>query len=93
MVRVSEEVAEQRRKRIREAAQDQGRQPSEDALYLAGWTLVVTGVAQSIAQAQQRANDLAARVVIPDVRYRRDIGARLIAGDFSRVEGLGLLDD
>jgi hypothetical protein len=44
MVRVSEEVAEQRRKRIREAAQDQGRQPSEDVLYLAGWTLVVTNV-------------------------------------------------
>ncbi len=44
MVRVSEEVAEQRRKRIREAAQDQGRQPSEDVLYLAGWTLVVTHV-------------------------------------------------
>src|SRR5436305_389964 len=56
-----------------------------------GWTLVVTGVAESIAQAQQRANDLAARVVIPNVRYRRDIGARLIAGDFSRIEGLGLL--
>ena len=31
-------------KRIREAAQDQGRKPSEDVLYLAGWTLVVTNV-------------------------------------------------
>src|SRR2546421_6241010 len=58
-----------------------------------GWTLVVTGVAESIAQAQQRANDLAGRVLIPNVRYRRDIGARLIGGDFSRVEALGLLDD
>jgi alkanesulfonate monooxygenase SsuD/methylene tetrahydromethanopterin reductase-like flavin-dependent oxidoreductase (luciferase family) len=44
MVRVSEEVAQQRRKRIREAAQDHGREPSEEVLYLAGWTIVVTNV-------------------------------------------------
>ena len=55
-----------------------------------GWTMVVTGVAPTIAQAQSRANDLAARVHIPNVRYRRDIGARLIAGDFQRVAALGL---
>ena len=44
MVRVSEEVATQRRERIREAAQDQGREPSAEVLYLAGWTIVVTNV-------------------------------------------------
>jgi DDE family transposase len=44
MVRVSDEVAEQRRKRIREAARDHGREPSEEVLYLAGWTIVVTNV-------------------------------------------------
>jgi phosphoribosylamine--glycine ligase len=58
-----------------------------------GWTLVVTGVAETITEAQQRANELAGRVVIPNVRYRRDIGARLIGGDFSRLESLGLLGD
>jgi phosphoribosylamine--glycine ligase len=58
-----------------------------------GWTLVVTGRGASIAQARERANALAARVAIPNVRYRRDIGDRLIAGDFARVESLGLLDD
>lgn len=47
MVRVSEEVAEQRRKRIRERAQDHGTKPSEDLLYLAGWTIVVTNVARA----------------------------------------------
>jgi len=36
---------------------------------------------------------IASRVVIPNVRYRRDIGDRLIAGDFARVEALGLLDE
>lgn len=44
MVRVPPEVAEQRRQRVREAAQDQGREPSEEVLYLAGWILVVTNV-------------------------------------------------
>ena len=44
MVRVSEEVAKQRRERIREAARAHGREPSEEVLYLAGWTIVVTNV-------------------------------------------------
>src|SRR5215213_2835095 len=56
-----------------------------------GWTLVVTGVASSIAAARGRANGLAARITIPNVRYRRDIGERLINGDFARLEALGLL--
>jgi phosphoribosylamine--glycine ligase len=56
-----------------------------------GWTLVVTGAGASIDTARQRANALATRVTIPNVRYRTDIGARLAAGDFDRVERLGLL--
>src|SRR3954468_9915863 len=57
-----------------------------------GWAMVVTGVGDSIASAQQRANRLADRVLIPNVRYRRDIGDRLMAGDYARVEKLCLLD-
>jgi phosphoribosylamine---glycine ligase len=57
-----------------------------------GWALVATGVGDSIAAAQQRANRLADRILIPNVRYRRDIGDRLIAGDYARVERLQLLD-
>jgi phosphoribosylamine--glycine ligase len=57
-----------------------------------GWTMVVTGVARTIMQAREAANRRAGRIVIPNVRYRRDIGDRLIAGDFARVEALGLLD-
>jgi phosphoribosylamine--glycine ligase len=56
-----------------------------------GWTMVVTGTGSSIADAQARANRLAARITIPNVRYRLDIGNRLIAGDFARVEALGLM--
>jgi DDE family transposase len=44
MVRVPEEVAEQRRKRLREAAHKHGRQPCDEVLYLASWTIVVTNV-------------------------------------------------
>jgi phosphoribosylamine---glycine ligase len=40
----------------------------------------------------RRANRLADRVLIPNIRYRRDIGDRLIAGECARVEKLGLLD-
>jgi phosphoribosylamine--glycine ligase len=57
-----------------------------------GWAMVVTGVDETIALAQQRANRLADRVLIPNVRYRRDIGDRLIASDYAAVEALGLLD-
>ena len=53
---------------------------------------VATGVGESISAAQQRANRLADRVLIPNIRYRRDIGDRLIARDFARVESLQLLD-
>jgi hypothetical protein len=44
LIRVSEEVAEQRRKRLRETAQEHGREASAEVLYLAGWTIVVTNV-------------------------------------------------
>jgi phosphoribosylamine---glycine ligase len=57
-----------------------------------GWTMVVTGTGPTIRIAQENANRLADRAVIPNVRYRRDIGGRLIAGDYARVERLGLLD-
>ena len=57
-----------------------------------GWVMVATGVGSTIACAQQRANRLADRVLVPNVRYRRDIGNRLIAGEFAEIEKLGLLD-
>lgn len=57
-----------------------------------GWTMVVTGVGRTIRAARDEANALARRVLVPNVRFREDIGDRLIGGDFARVEGLGLLD-
>ena len=58
-----------------------------------GWTMVVTGTGPTIAEAQSEAYRLAARVVIPDVRYRNDIGAKLIASEFEVLEHLKLLHD
>jgi phosphoribosylamine--glycine ligase len=57
-----------------------------------GWTAVVTGTGSDIEAARREAYGLADRVLVPDLRYRRDIGEKLIAGDLARVEALGLLD-
>ena len=57
-----------------------------------GWTMVVTAVADSIEQARRKAGELADRIIVPNVRYRRDIGSTLIEGDFAFVEALGFLD-
>jgi phosphoribosylamine--glycine ligase len=60
---------------------------------LYGWTMVVTGVAATIAAAKRAAYARASRVFVPGLRYRLDIGDRLIAGDYEAVAGLGLLSD
>jgi phosphoribosylamine--glycine ligase len=57
-----------------------------------GYTLVVTGTGERIEVAREAANALANKVVIPNARYRRDIGQKLIEGDFDRVRALGLID-
>ena len=59
---------------------------------LYGWTMVATAVSDSIETARNKAGELADRIIVPNVRYRRDIGSRLIEGDFAFVEDLGLLD-
>jgi phosphoribosylamine--glycine ligase len=56
-----------------------------------GWTMVVTGTGATVGEARDSANQLAGRVIIPNARYRRDIGDRLIAGELERVIRLGLL--
>jgi hypothetical protein len=42
--RVPPEVAAQRRERVRQAAQDQGREPDAQTLWLCDWTMLVTNV-------------------------------------------------
>jgi phosphoribosylamine---glycine ligase len=59
---------------------------------LYGWTMVVTGDGPSLAQAKSEAYARVTRVTAPNLRYRHDIGDRLIAGGYREVERLGLLD-
>lgn len=68
-----------------------GGQLATSGLY--GWTMVVTAVAGTIAAAKRAAYARARRVFIPAMRYRLDIGDRLVAGDYEAVAALGLLSD
>jgi phosphoribosylamine--glycine ligase len=56
-----------------------------------GWAMVVTGTGADIAIARHNANALASRVLIPNLRYRRDIGERLLNGELARIEAWGML--
>jgi len=58
---------------------------------LYGWTMVATGEGATVEAAQAAAYEHAARVFAPNLRYRLDIGNRLVAGELARVEALGLL--
>jgi hypothetical protein len=51
--RVPQEVADQRRQRIRESYRKQGRQPSAKMLQLAEWTLVLTNVPLTLLSLQE----------------------------------------
>lgn len=53
MIRVPEEVAEQRRAHIRRQAQAHGRQPSAETLALAAWTILVTNVPRRLLCVQE----------------------------------------
>ena len=57
-----------------------------------GWTRGGTGTGTTIPDAQARAYALADRTIIPNVRYRRDVGDKLIARQWAEIERLGLLD-
>jgi phosphoribosylamine--glycine ligase len=57
-----------------------------------GWTMVATATAKTIEAARNKASELAGKVVVPNVRYRRDIGSNLIERDFQLIEKLGLFD-
>lgn len=55
-----------------------------------GYIMVVTGIAESIEAARQTAYARVRKVVIPNSRYRNDIGVRLIERDLEEMRRLGL---
>jgi phosphoribosylamine---glycine ligase len=58
---------------------------------LYGWTAVVTGTGVTVRDAQGAAYKRAARVHTPNLRYRLDIGEKLIGGELQRLIDWGWL--
>ena len=73
-----------------EVGLDAGGQLVTSGLY--GWTMVVTGDGLTIPEAKAQAYARVRSVSVPNLRYRFDIGDRLIASGYAEVERLGLLD-
>ena len=57
-----------------------------------GYTMVVTGTGTTIDKARAAAYSRVDKVVIPNARYRNDIGMRLIDGDWARLVALGWVE-
>ena len=55
-----------------------------------GYIMVETGIADSVAPARKAAYARVRKVVIPNSRYRNDIGMRLIERDLDEMRRLGL---
>lgn len=56
-----------------------------------GYTMVVTGTGETIEAARTAAYETVGKVVIPNCRYRNDIGSRLIESDWDTLAQLGWL--
>ncbi len=56
-----------------------------------GYIAVVTGVGDTIESARENAYRVVNKMVIPNVRYRNDIGERLMREDLQTLEKLGWL--
>ncbi|MEO5589428.1 MAG: phosphoribosylglycinamide synthetase C domain-containing protein [Gemmatimonadaceae bacterium] len=56
-----------------------------------GYTMVVTGTGKSIGAARIAAYETVGKVVIPNCRFRNDIGSRLIESDWTTLVQLGWL--
>ena len=56
-----------------------------------GHVMIVTGVGATVAAAQQAARARARNVVVPELRWRGDIGERFLSGDGARLRALGWL--
>jgi phosphoribosylamine---glycine ligase len=56
-----------------------------------GYTMVITGTGASVQDAREVAYSRVQKVVIPNCRYRNDIGLRLIQEDYATMKRLGWL--
>lgn len=58
---------------------------------MVGYVMVVTGIGDTVESARVGAYDRVGKVVIPNMRYRDDIGLRFIARDRAEMQRLGWL--
>jgi phosphoribosylamine--glycine ligase len=56
-----------------------------------GYVMVVTGTGDTVEVARDAARRRARNVIIPDIRWRSDIGARFVESDRARLRALGWL--
>jgi len=56
---------------------------------MVGYVAVVTGIGDTIEDARKRAYRAVRKIVIPNSRYRDDIGEKLIREDFESLRQLG----
>ena len=56
-----------------------------------GYLGVATGCGETVAAASAAALALARRVTVPNLRYRTDIGQRVVDGEWARLQALGWL--
>jgi phosphoribosylamine--glycine ligase len=56
-----------------------------------GYLMVATGAGATVEAAQQSAYDAARMVAVPNLRYRKDIGASFLAHGRTRLRALGFL--
>ena len=59
---------------------------------MTGNIATAVGVGSTIEDARQQAYQLATKVILPNVRYRQDIGAKLISGDLQQLIDWGYID-
>ena len=57
-----------------------------------GYVMVVTGLGTTVEEAREAAYDRVQKVVIPNGRYRNDIGVRFIREDHAMMKELGWLE-
>ena len=58
-----------------------------------GYVMITTGTGTSVEAAQRTARDRARNVIVPDVRWRHDIGDRFLREDRSRLVQLGWIPE
>lgn len=78
--------AERERLQFAEVALEAGRLVTSGPC---GYVGVATGTGAGIAAAQAQARRLAQAVVVPNLRWRHDIGDRLLHGELARLQALG----